>query len=217
MKRQYHADLSKISLRKFQKSLASRALIPSRQILKVDLAARFKCLEAAGIQDLAGLIAALKNKSKIADFAKQTGLPLDYLTILKREASSYLPNPINLGRLPGVDAGLISKLAGQGIKTTRHLFEAAESQDDTALLAAQLNEDVSAIGELAALSDLARLYGVGPVFARLLYDLGITSADRFVDCTPEQIVALYEKHHHKKADFTIDDIRFSIELAREYR
>ncbi|MCK5076496.1 MAG: hypothetical protein KAR38_08975, partial [Calditrichia bacterium] len=65
------------------------------------------------------------------------------------------------------------------------------------------------------LSDLSRAYGVGPVFARILYDVGIHSIKQLISHSPEELVNIYEEKSGKKADFSADDIRFSIDLAKE--
>ena len=68
---------------------------------------------------------------------------------------------------------------------------------------------------MASKSDLARLYGVGTVFARMIYDVGIRSVKTFIQYDAEEFVSLYEKATHKKADFSVNDINFSLELAKE--
>ncbi len=99
MSTKYHIDAGKFDLKKFRISLESRILIPSRMILKEDVRVRFQMLESVGLHNLEDLMSALKNKNKIANFSKKTGLPVEYLTILKREAGSFFPNPIQLRKL----------------------------------------------------------------------------------------------------------------------
>jgi nucleotidyltransferase/DNA polymerase involved in DNA repair len=64
------------------------------------------------------------------------------------------------------------------------------------------------------LSDLVRTYGVGPAFARILYDTGIHSISEFRSYSPHQVIDLYEKEAGKKADFSTDDIKFSLDLVQ---
>jgi len=71
------------------------------------------------------------------------------------------------------------------------------------------------LNELVGLSDLSRIYGVGPVFARLIYDVGIRSVKEFVECTAEDFIRIYEEQTQKKADFGVGEIQFSLELAKE--
>ena len=69
--------------------------------------------------------------------------------------------------------------------------------------------------ELASHSDLARLYGVGPVFAGMIYDAGTDSVESFVKHSASQFIEIYENRTNKKADFSESDINFSIDLAKE--
>jgi hypothetical protein len=82
MEKRYHIDLEVYTLQKFKRNLESRDMIPSRVILKEDLDERFEKLEISGITNLKQLIDALKTKRKIELFSKQTGLSIEYLTIL---------------------------------------------------------------------------------------------------------------------------------------
>ena len=94
MGKQYHLNLERFSLEKFKKSLKSRKMIPSRVVLKEELKERFTILENSNISNLKELVDRLKTKSKIEQFSNETGLPIEYLIVLNREAKSYLPNPI---------------------------------------------------------------------------------------------------------------------------
>lgn len=211
----YHLDAEKVSLKQFQLSLENRKLIPSRTILKEKLRERFDVLSSAGIETLKDLIESLKNKAKIEAFSKQTGLAVDYLTVLKREASSYFPNPVALSKFPDVDSQLVQKLEQRGIKNSKHLFNAVKTNPERQKLYSELAIPENQIMELAYLSDLVRLYGVGPAFARLLFDVGIRSVESFLNYGPEKIIEIYEEKTGKKADFSVGDIQFSHEMARE--
>ncbi|MCJ7624369.1 MAG: hypothetical protein MUO76_12770 [Anaerolineaceae bacterium] len=109
MSKEYHLDPEKVSLEKLRLSLEKRELIPSKSILKEKLNARFEILASTGIQNLKDLIDALKNKNKIGAFSEQTWLEVLYLTILKREASSYFPNPVRISNFAGVKDQVIQK------------------------------------------------------------------------------------------------------------
>ena len=210
----YHLDLSTFPLEKFQHILETKDLIPSRMGLKEDVVGRFTVLKAHGIASMQDLISTLKNKDKLHQFARVSGLPVDYLTLLKREAGSYQPNPVRLDKLPGVSAAAVEALEAQGIKNTRQLFDQAHTaaQREPLCQAAGIPADVMV--ELVCLSDLSRAYGVGPIFARLLYDVGICTIQDFVSHTAREIVDTYEEQTGKKADFSTGEIEFSLELAR---
>ena len=210
----YHIDTSKYSLQEMKKDLQSRDLIPSRLPLKEGLESNFEILERAGIQTLGELLTALKDKKRIGDFSSASGISEKYLTLLRREANSYLPNPVPLNKFSGFDEKDIIKLTAAGIKNSRHLFDTVKGKLDLGSLAHEFGVSQEFLSELAGLSDLVRAYGVGPAFARILYDTGIHSISEFRSYTPQQVIDLYEKKTGKKADFSTSDIKFSLDLVQ---
>ena len=215
MKEQYYLDLDKFSLRNLKKSLQKRDMIPSRVVLKENLEEKFKIIDSNGIKTVKALIDVLKTKQKIEAFSKKTGLSIEYLTILRREANSYLPNPINLKSFPGINAETAEALDKLGIKNTKQLFNNIIEGMDANRIFQETGISIDKLNELASLSDLARLYGVGPVFARMIYDVGIKSVESFIKYSADEFIKIYENKTNKKADFSESDIRFSIDLAKE--
>jgi hypothetical protein len=215
MRDQYHIDPEKFNLDQFKESLRSREMIPSRVSLKEDLDERFQILEDCGITNHQELMDALKAKPKIEQFSEESGLSVEYLTLLNREAKSYLPNPSRLDKFPGVDSTVVERLEAEGITNSRHLFIAAKDPTERERLSNIAGISIEDLTELVGLSDLSRAYGVGPVFARLIYDVGITSMQEFVECSAEDFIRIYEEKTQKKADFSVAEIQFSLELARK--
>jgi phage anti-repressor protein len=215
MSKQYHIDLEKYPLQKFKRNLESREMIPSRVCLKDQLDERFEILQANGITNLKELTDRLKTKTKIEEYSAETGLPVEYLTILNREAKSYHPNPVRLDKFAGIPAETIQSLAAEGIKNTRQLFNWGKSKSDRERLAQRTAIPIESIEELVCLSDLTRTYGVGPVFARMIYDVGIQTIQDFVAINAQEFIWIYEREEGKKADFGVQDIQFSLEMARD--
>jgi hypothetical protein len=215
MKDQYHIDLEKYSLNKFKNDLKSRDMIPSRVSLKDELDERFGILETNGITNVKELIAVLKTKQKIENFSKETGLTVEYLTLLKREAKSYLPNPIRLDKFPGIPSEYLDILESVGVSNSRHLFNKAKDKKDREQLSQTTEIPIGILNELVCLSDLVRAYGVGPVFARMFYDVGIKTIKELIGFKAEDVIRIYEEKTQKKADFGINEIQFSLELAKE--
>jgi predicted RecB family nuclease len=211
---QYHIDVAKYRLSTFKNTLRSRVLIPSRMRLKDGLDERFRRLELMGITTMKDLLDALKTKPKIARISQETGVSVDYLTLLKREANSYLPTPTRLDKFPGILPTYVEKLATIGITHSRHLFREAKEKQQRARLADRTDIPLDILNELICLSDLSRLYGVGPVFARMLYDVGITSIEALRAYTAEEVIRIYEEKTQKKADFGVNEIQFSLDLAQ---
>lgn len=172
---QYNIDLSQLSLDRFKQVLLSKHLMPARLSLRDDIQGRFAALHAYGITNAAELQAALRTKKHMEAVAEATGLPVDYLTLLRREVNSYQTKPRPLREFPDVDPIVVERLEAVGIMSTRDYFGRARTVEGRAALAADLDLDPAVILELARLSDLARVGGVGPVAARLLLDAGVGS------------------------------------------
>lgn len=215
MSDRYQLDLRKYSLQKFKKSLQSRDLIPSRKSLKDDLDARFRILENYGITNLEELTDALKTKPKVEQFSKETGLPIQYLTLLNREAKSYLSKPIRLDKFSGIQVKYLDLLGNVGIRNSRQLFVETRDKSKREQLSEETGIPNEVLHELIGLADLSRIYGVGPVFARMIYDVGIRSVKEFVKFTADDFIKIYEEQTQKKADFGVGEIQFSLELAKE--
>jgi len=151
MKDDYHINLEKYHLDRFKDELRESELIPSRRILKDDIETRFKVLEDKSIQNLQDLANVLKTPKKTREFAKESGLPEDYLLILRREVNSYTPKPVNLDKFPGVEKDTVSKLQNAGIKNTAHLFKRVKTPEDRNKLAAELEIPSEEVLELTKL------------------------------------------------------------------
>jgi len=215
MENKYHINPSCYSLQKLKENLLSRELIPSRSSLKVDLEKRFKILEDLEISNLLDIINTLKSKKKIEEFSISSSISIEYLTLLRREVNSYLPNPVALKKFPGVSVKDLDRLSEHGIKNSRHLYEKASLKSSRVALAKIVGISLENLDELAGMADLARAYGVGPVFARILYDTGIHSIRELIKYSPEEIIQLYENKFKQKADFSLRDMKFCLEIARE--
>ena len=170
--------------------------------------------ENNGIKNNKQLIDRLKTKPMLDGFSKQTGISVEYLTLLNREAKSYLPNPCRLDKFSGIEQKYLNILEEHNIKNTRHFFNQTKNLKDRAELSKTTNIPLEIINEIFGLSDLSRAYGVGPVFARLIYDVGIHSIKIFIEVSAEEFIEIYEEKTQKKADFGVNDINFSLELAR---
>jgi len=211
----YHVDLAKYTIRVFKNMLQTRVLLPSRASLKDDMDERFRRLEITGITTMKDLIDALNTKPKIERVPQETGVPVAYLTLLNREAKNYRPNPIRIDKFPGIPANYVERLSDVGITHSRHMFQKAKDTQQRAHVSRTTDIPLTILDELIGLSDLSRLYGVGPVFARILYDRGMTSVAVLRTYTAEDVIRLYEDTTQKKADFGVSEMQFSLELAHE--
>ena len=210
----YHIDPFKYPLNKLKQDLLGRELIPSRLPLKDGLEEKINILTDQGILNLGDLIVSVKNKKKISELSERTGIDENYLNLLRREANSYLPNPVSLDRFGVIPKEILVQLASEGIKNSRHVFERLREERALDELARNAGINREILVELLALSDLVRAYGVGPAFASLLYDTGIHSIKDLKGYTPQEVIDLYEDQSGKKADFSSSDIKFCLDLIQ---
>ncbi|MBI5957121.1 MAG: DUF4332 domain-containing protein, partial [Chloroflexi bacterium] len=206
----YYLDLTQFSLGRLREMLETGEVLPSRRILCDHLAENFARLESLGINNVQQVVDALSSKKKVEAFAQKSGLTVEYLTILGRQARSYTPTPAEFKDIPGLDPAHVERLAALGIKNTRQLFERATSRADRTVLAQQSGIPAESLLELVQLSDIVRAGFVGPIYARLLYAAGVQSLDSLAQQQPdvlfEQMRAVNEIHHYTKAWFTIKDV-----------
>ena len=188
----YYLDLMSFTLEKFKILLLSEEMIPSRRILLEDTDECFNILHEMGVYSLQDLISTLGCKQKRENFSHRSGLSLNYLTILWREAKSYHPKVVYFREIPGLKDADIDVLARIGITHSRHLFRRAQTENQRAQLSDITGIPTARLLEMVRLSDLARVRGLGPAFVRLFYEIGVDSIVSLARSDPGQ---LFKKAH----------------------
>ncbi|THB66745.1 MAG: DUF4332 domain-containing protein [Desulfovibrio sp.] len=212
----YHMDLNQLSLDWYQETLRAKELMPGRRVLHDSLDERFAAIRGKGVETLGQLVEAMRTKPRLQNFALLTGLEEQYLVILKRDAMSYIPQPVALGRFPGVKSALVQGLAGLGIQHSKHLFERITNEADVKGLATEMGTDPAELRTLRGMADLARIYGVGPVFARIFHDAGVTSVAVLLGREPGEIFTWLKRRSQEAGDivnYTEQDIEQCLEMA----
>jgi hypothetical protein len=211
----YYIDLTTFNLDSLKSRLQHIHLTPSQQILKEDLENRFAILHAQGIHNLQELQTALKNKKALVDFSNVSGLPQDYLTVLRRWVNGYHPKPVKLADLPPVESSAVTRLEAIGIMDTLQLFPRVRTPKARAALAAECGIPSEEILKLTKLTDLSRLKWVGPKFAHLLLVSGFDTVEKV---SRADGIALY--HHLQRVSeekgvyqggFSEDDINLWVQ------
>ncbi|HNZ72428.1 MAG TPA: DUF4332 domain-containing protein, partial [Prolixibacteraceae bacterium] len=174
----YYTDLATISIDDYQAKLESADLLPSRMLLKERLAERFGYFKSIGIRNVLDLQKLLKKKEKLAELTKVDGFSEDFLVVLLREINSIQPKPNKLNEFFGISSETVSKLEKNGIKDTLKLFDHVLTPQSRKKLAAETNIPEAEILELAKLTDLSRIKWVGATFARMLYEVGVDTAEK---------------------------------------
>jgi len=216
---EYYPDLKTISLERLKIRLTTIRLLPSQQLLLDNIDARFTCLEQNGIENLEQLQKALKTKSDVQFFAKTTGLPLDYLTILRREVNSYQPKPIDFNEFPEVNVDAVRKLRNIGIKNTEHLFPYVLTPEDRFEFAERNQIAHEELLKLTKLTDVSRTRWVGPTFARLLIESEYDTVEKIVDSNVEELyrdlVRVNQALEIYKSKFGQEDMDLWVTLVRD--
>ena len=198
----YSLDLSAITLQDYLRLLKAQTLLPGRRMLHEQIDERFLRLAQSGLLTAAQLSSSLSSPQKFAALSEKTGVPEEYLTLLRRELGSLLQKPVPLSDFPGCDGARISALAASGIRNSKEYWEA--------------NQDPA--GELYALCDLVRINGVGAVAARAFYEAGFRSVSAVAEAdAPDmlsRVSAVNAEKGYYKAKLGEKDMQFCIDYAR---
>ena len=185
MEDQYYINFRAYSLERFKNNLKTGDIMPGRLILGQDIEARFNILNSMGLHNLSDLMTALSTKQKIKDFSQESGLPIDYLVILGREAKSFKPKVVYLREISGLNPNNVEKLEAVGITHSKHFVERGNTPKKREELSELTGISMSALLEMAKLSDLARVRGLGGAFTRLFFEAGAETLEKLSECDPE--------------------------------
>ncbi len=219
MEKYYGIDLMSFPVSKLQRYIKERELLPSHRILKENTDKWFAVLSDKGIKNLAELTNALKTKKRAENFSQQSGIPAEYITILRRYVNSFASKPEKLESFSWIDKDFIEKLLAGNIKTTADYFSTYANEKDRKSLAADLNLRPETTEELFSLCDLVRIPYVSPLFARIFYTAGIKKTKEMIQTDPEKLQSLVnnaiKKHKFAKVTISLKDIRYCQDFAKE--
>lgn len=215
----YYIDLSSIRIDDYQLKLESSDLLPSRVILKDRLEERFNYFKSIGIKNVLELQKMLKKKEKLAELSKVDCFSEDYLVILLREINSIQPKPNKISEFIGISSETVSKLEKIGIKDTVKLFDIVLTPESRKELAAKTNISDEEILELTKLADLSRIKWVGATFARMLFDVGIDTAEKaskadYVELH-KKINQINKEKNFYKGQIGLHDIKLFVDASKE--
>ena len=198
----YTLPLEQIPLDDYAKMLRRQNLLPGRRVLQEQLDERFLLLASSGLTNLAQLSAALATPAKLASLAAKSGIPEEYLTVLRRELGSLAQKPVPLSDFPGCDEVQIRSLASAGIRNSRDYWEQCRNPGD----------------ELSALCDLVRINGVGAVAARAFYEAGLRDVVVVAQANAadmlSRVTAVNAEQSYYKAKLGEKDMQFCIDYAK---
>jgi len=219
MKSRFFINLSSITLKSYLKMLKETELMPGRKILHEKIDDRFTALRELGIKNLEELIDKLKSSKSLKSTAELTGIPADYLVMLKREMRQMLPKPVPLSEFPFTDDNMIKALKKKGINTTLQLFEHCDKAGKREELARELKLDKFKLKELMKLADLSRIWGFGPVFCWMFCEIKCDTVSKVAEADPvvlfETLEELNRIKNYTRVKFTLKDVVSSVRIAGE--
>lgn len=198
---QYSLDLKQITVTDYELLLKNQNLLPGRRILLEEIDSRFEAIRRAGVGTADRLKKELSAPQKLAAFADKSGIPEEYLVILKRELGSLEQKPVPLANFPNIDEAILARLEERGILNSKDYLERAAGES----------------AELDALCDLVRINGVGAVAARAFYEAGYRSAADVAYAQAGTILArvsaVNEQKKYYNAKLGVKDMQFCIDFA----
>ncbi len=171
----YGINLKNIPIMDYRDMLKGKDLLPSRKSLLDNIDGNFSLLERAGFEDAESLYKGLGSPKKLETVSQETGIPADYLTLLKRELGSLVPKVVFLTDFPDTDPALVSRLNESGLKNSKDVHAATGGFNDPEALCKLAGLTKQQAEEACALCDFVRVNGVAALFARILFDTGYRS------------------------------------------
>lgn len=174
----YYVYLKSISIEKYKKILRKTELIPSWKILEDDIDRNLDILKKYNIRNLDELLIALKDKTKIQEFSKQSGLSPNYLEVLKRVVNGYRQKPNRIRDFSCLSEDVIGKLDKLGFKNTLKLYDTVITPEKRSEFSKKLGISKDEMMKLTKLTDLSRIRWVNHTFAYVLLESGYDTTEK---------------------------------------
>jgi hypothetical protein len=210
----YYIELSEITLDELQNDLKSSDLLPSQQILKVDIDKIFEKIKNQKNNNLAELQTALKTKKSMETFSSQSSLSIEYLTILRRLINSYHPEPRDIKDFSCLNEKIKTGLRELGIFTTVNLYDWIKNENERKKLKSNLDIADEEILLLTKLTDLSRLRYVNQTFAELLINSDYDTVDKIKKADYEKLydnlIKINSEKGYFKGKIGLKDMKFFV-------
>ncbi|WP_340198835.1 DUF4332 domain-containing protein [Ascidiimonas sp. W6] len=214
----YYIDLKSISLDAYKDILKTKTLIPSWKVLENDIDKNLSILKTNHIKNLDDLLITLKDKGKIQEFSKQSGLPENYLAVLKRVIKGYRPKPNRIKDFKCVSEDIVIKLEKIGIKNTLKLYEEIVTDEKRNELSRKAGISDNEIIKLTKLTDLSRIRWVNHTFAYVLLESGYDTAEKVAKADYRKLYETVKQLNNERkiynAHIGLNDMKMIIESAQ---
>jgi len=215
----YYKDLSKLSIEQYKEKLKSANLIPSWKILLENIDLWFKYLEKQKINNVEELAQVLKTKTKVQKFSEVTGIPVDYLTILRREINSHKPSPRKLKDFTTIKDSTKQKLEEIGIKNTEQLYTNIITIESRNTLKIKTNLSDEEVIKIAKLTDLCRLRYVNHTFATVLIHTKFDTIENIQNANSQEVyeavIEANKDNRFYKGKIGVKDMKFLVDDSQD--
>ncbi len=161
---------------------------------------------------------ALKDKNRIQEFSSLSGLPEDYLTVLKRVVNGYRQKPNKIKDFTCVSEDTVIKLEKAGIKNTLKLYDKVLTHEKRNELTQNTGIADSEIMILTKLTDLSRIRWVNHTFAYVLLETGYDTVEKISKADYKKLYETIKQLNEDKkiynAHIGIRDIKMVVEAAK---
>jgi hypothetical protein len=217
----YSIDLKKISVKEFTEILHSIDLLPGRRILLNHIDRIANELEKEGNKSLYDLQKVLRKKTDYDKLAVKYSVTEEYITILNREINSYESKPIDIEKLSIFSPKELTILNTNKIKTTADLYMICLGKKTRNEISVKMSIDERKIYNALELIDLLRVNGIGPVYAKILNEIGIKSINDYLKTKSEDILVKYQKINaekgYSKAKLGLKDIEYCKRFCKKLK
>lgn len=214
----YYIDLKNISIDDYKNILKTTELIPSWKILEKDINKNLDTIKNHHIKNLDELLMALKDKARILELSKQSGLAENYLSVLKRVVNGYRQKPNRIKDFTCIDEDVVVRLEKEKIKNTLKLYEEILTNETRNELSKKTGISKSEIMKLTKLTDLSRIRWVNHTFAYVLLESGYDTAEKVANADYiklyETVKQLNKKREIYNANIGERDMKMIIESAQ---
>ena len=215
----YYIDLKGISIDKYKEILKTTELIPSWKILESDIDKNLDIIKKSNIKNLDELLTALKDKDKIKEFSKQTGLQENYLAVLKRVVNGYRQKPNRINDFTCVTEDTVTRLEKAGIKNTLKLYDFILTDEKREVLSNKTGINKDEIMKITKLTDLSRIRWVNHTFAYVLLEAGYNTVEKVANADYrelyETVKQLNKERNIYNAHIGMRDMKMVVEAAKD--
>ena len=193
----YHINLEKVTIEFFREWLKTSNLIPGWMILRENMD-YLDTLKKLGIVNLDQVRVVLKSKANLHEFSGKSGIPEDYLTVLRRVVNGFHPKPNKIKDFPKIAGETVRKLKEFGMTNTLKLFEHIDEPGKRAQFGKDHDLSEVEVDNLWKLADLSRIKWVNHTFAYVLKEAGYESLKNVADADHEEMYQKVKELNHKQ-------------------